>query len=520
VEARTIAVVVLAAARLAAAGADAPWPWYGGPNHNGVLHDANTVPTGKDMKVLWKAPMLMPGHSGPAVVDGLVFIVDRRGNGDDAEDVLRVLDLQTGKERWSFSHKAPGDARPQAFGYMPHRAGPASVPIVTGAHVFFTGTRARLYCIDRKTHKAVWSVQLPTLASGAGSGVYSPSPLLADGKVIVSYSKAGSDVLEAYGSADGAVAWTARPDLKREQEHGMVSVVHASPILADVLGERQVVATHKRVTFGADPETGKVLWQYEGYRRGTIQAEVAISSEGYLFFTSGHDGASALVKMTKDEKGYHFRDIYNDGPKMRSKTRACSEWRPGHWWDGHLYHVSNHFASHGLLCMNDQGEVLWKTRTTDRKKRGPNFRYSCLTIVSGIGLAMNGGTLHVIDLDPQTYKELGSLQVFRVDEIDPGRRPEGMKDRAWKSYPRRLAFSTWAKHAYADGLFLTRNGQWLACVRVAPCHGPSTQGAMGRPRKAPRAAPKGAPAACGFGGASYSLSGEAVAAGGGVPWTR
>ena len=440
-------------------------PCRGGPSHNGVVTAAAAAPNGRDMKVLWKAPMRMPGHSGPAVVDGRVFIVDRQGNGDDARDLLRVLDLATGRELWNFSHAAPGDCRPEAYGNMPWRAGPVSVPAVTGERVVFAGALGRLYCIDRETRKAAWSLQIPAAVT---HGAYSPSPLVVGDRVIVSYSGEGGDVLRAHSLADGSVAWTAQPELKRAQEPGMVAAVHASPILADVLGERQVVATHKRVTLGADPRTGEVLWQYEGYRRGSIQAEVAISPDGYLFFTSGHNGASALVRMTRDGDGYRFEDIYNDGPKDRGRTRACSEWRPGQWWDGHLYHVSNHFASHGLLCMDKQGNVLWKTQTPDPARRGPSFRYSCLTVVNGIGLAMDRGHLRVIDLNPRQYRELGSIEVFTAGEIDPGPRPEGLSDRKWQALPARLAFSTWAKHAYADGLFLTRNAQWLACIRVAP----------------------------------------------------
>jgi hypothetical protein len=415
------------------------------------------------MQVLWKVPMLSPGHSGAAVVGGKAFILDRRGNAESGEDVLRVLDLVTGKEVWTFAHPAPGDCRPEAYGNMPWRAGPVSVPAVTATHVYFAGPMARLYAIDRQTRKVAWSRQLPAIVT---HGAYSPSPLVDGDLVIVSYTGPEGDVLAAFGAADGKPRWQTAPALRTPGR--AISSLHATPILADVLGERAIVATHKLVTFGADPRTGRVLWQYEGYRRGTIQAEVAVSPDGYLFFTSGHDGASALVRMTRGDGGYRFIDIYNDGPKMRGKTRACSEWRPGHWWKGHLYHVSNHFASHGLLCMDKRGAVLWKTRTKDRATRGPDFRYSCLTIVAGVGLAMDRGHLCVLGLNPEAYRELGRLEVFTVDEIEPGPRPEGLSDRKWAALPRRLAHSTWAKHAWADGLFLTRNAQWLACVRAAP----------------------------------------------------
>jgi hypothetical protein len=440
------------------------WPWYGGPNHTGVIADSDALPDGENIKVLWKVRMLGTGHSGPAVVGDEVFILDRRGAKEAGEDYLRVFDLGTGKQLWSFAYAAPGDCRQQSIGYMPHRAGPVSVPAVSDARVFVTGARGRLYCIDRQTRDLVWSKQLNAPITHEA---FSPSPLFVGDLVIVSYTSEHGDVLQALRIVDGEVAWTVQPELRREQEHGMVAVVHASPILVTIFGEQHVVATHKRVTFGADPKTGKVLWQYEGYRRGSIQAEVAISPDGYMFFTSGHDGTSSLVHMTRDDAGYHFDVVYYDPQKDRAKTRACSEWRRGHWWDGHLYHVSNHFASHGLLCMDKQGEVLWKTQVKDRNKRGPNFRYSCLTIVGGIGLALDGGNLKVIRLNPQAYEELGSIEVFKLGEaVPPIERPEDWNDRKWAGYLRRLALSTWAKHAYVDGMFLTRNPQYLSCVRV------------------------------------------------------
>jgi len=117
--------------------------------------------------------------------------------------------------------------------------------------------------------------------------------------------------------------------------------------------------------------------------------------------------------------------------------------------------------------MDKQGNVLWKTQMKDRKMRGPNFRYSCLTIVNGIGLVMDGGSLKVIRLNPRAYDELGSIEVFQPGEAQAAiERPADWDDRKWAGYLRRLALSTWAKHAYVDGLLLTRNPQYLACLRV------------------------------------------------------
>jgi outer membrane protein assembly factor BamB len=159
-------LVVVAATAVAAD----TWPWYGGPTHNGVITGAETVPDGKDMKLLWKVRLHGTGHSGPAVVDGEVYLLDRRGRLDEGEDMLRVFDLQTGAEKWNLAHPAPGDCRQQAIGNMPWRAGPVSVPAVGNTHVFVTGAMGRLYCIDRKTHKLAWSRQITTnIPEGCGT---------------------------------------------------------------------------------------------------------------------------------------------------------------------------------------------------------------------------------------------------------------------------------------------------------------------------------------------------------------
>jgi hypothetical protein len=104
-----VALVWLACAGPVAESATDDWPWYGGPNHNGVVKDAPVTPAAEALEVVWKVPMLGRGFSGPAVADGQVFILDRCDRADTGEDVLRVLDLASGRKLWSYSHPAPGD---------------------------------------------------------------------------------------------------------------------------------------------------------------------------------------------------------------------------------------------------------------------------------------------------------------------------------------------------------------------------------------------------------------------------
>lgn len=446
------------------------WPQYGGPNGNGQLNDAATTPSADALALQWTVRTYSPGFGGPAVVDNRVYFLDRRGDGVDGEDVLRVFDLASGEQVGEFAHPAPGVAF-QGFP-LPQRSGPVSVPAVTADHIYLTGNQARVYCLQRDDLILVWSKQLDTRIS---HGSFSPSPLVVADRLYLSYTKADvGDVLEAWNTADGSLLWSTSCAYQEPEPHGMVWVVHASPIFRTVHGVAQVIATHKRANFAVEPDTGAVLWQYEGYPRGTIQAEIAIDPEGRAFATSGHDGCSAMFRVTRSEGSWQVDEIYTYPPQDRGKARACSEWRRGYWYDGHLYHVSNHYAKHGLLCMDDGGEVLWRTR--DHKREQPQFGQSDLTIVNGVALAMNGLTLHLIDLDPSGYRSLGSLDMFQdhgeawvpdpttIATVKFRGDYEGRRKNIWINQHYHL---TWAKHAYADGLFLTRNPVELACARVA-----------------------------------------------------
>ena len=82
------------------------WPQYLGPGRNAVSTETGikrTWPEGGP-EVLWTVP-LGEGYGGAAVSEGKVYVLDRDG---DEGDILRSLDLMTGKEEWRFAYDSPG----------------------------------------------------------------------------------------------------------------------------------------------------------------------------------------------------------------------------------------------------------------------------------------------------------------------------------------------------------------------------------------------------------------------------
>ncbi len=133
----------------------ADWPGYLGPNRNGTSTEKvlRTWPK-EGPKVLWTAPVGI-GYGGPAVSRGKVYLLDRD---DSVGDKLRVFDLATGKELWSFGYEAPGKF---------DHAGSRTVPIVDGNLVYTFGPLGDLYAVNVNTRKPAWHKNVWTDFGGA-----------------------------------------------------------------------------------------------------------------------------------------------------------------------------------------------------------------------------------------------------------------------------------------------------------------------------------------------------------------
>jgi outer membrane protein assembly factor BamB len=132
---------------LAARAAD--WPRLGGPEGAGVASETNLARgwPSQGPPVLWTTEVA-EGFAGAAVYANEVFVLDRSG---DRQDVLRCLDLVTGRPLWQLAYDAPGS--------LPYN-GSRNVPTVENQYVFAVGPFGHFHCIDRTRHQIVWEHHL------------------------------------------------------------------------------------------------------------------------------------------------------------------------------------------------------------------------------------------------------------------------------------------------------------------------------------------------------------------------
>lgn len=121
------------------------WPQYLGPSRNAISTETGIKRswTNDPPDVLWTFP-LGEGFGGPAVSKGKVYVLDRIGS---QKDVLRCIDLASGKEEWTFTYEAPGQT---------DHPGSRSVPAIEGNYVYTCGPFGHVHCIDIGTHEAIW----------------------------------------------------------------------------------------------------------------------------------------------------------------------------------------------------------------------------------------------------------------------------------------------------------------------------------------------------------------------------
>ena len=121
------------------------WPWIYGPKRDHTSDQKGLLRTWPEAgpKVLWTVPV-GAGFGGPAVSGGNVYLLDRD---EKVGDTLRVLELASGKELWTFAYDAPG-----TFMF----AGSRTTPTVDGEHVYTVGPMGDLYAINTKTQKPAW----------------------------------------------------------------------------------------------------------------------------------------------------------------------------------------------------------------------------------------------------------------------------------------------------------------------------------------------------------------------------
>lgn len=235
---------VLIITGLLAADISQDWPQWRGHQRDGLLPGVGAPASWpKNLSLQWKTPV-GGGYSSPVVFGAAVFVHSREGE----EEVVRRIDLSSGKQIWRKSYTAPFKKNPYA---TKMGQGPFSTPLATPDRLYTFGVTANFTAWNAKTGDVIWrkdfSKELDTSKLFTGSAV---SPLLEDGAIIVHVGDDRGGRVVAFDTATGAERWSWKGD----------GPGYASPIVATLAGSRQLITLTDRSIVSLNPADGRLLW--------------------------------------------------------------------------------------------------------------------------------------------------------------------------------------------------------------------------------------------------------------------
>jgi len=319
----------------------ADWPWWRGPNRNGVAAEGQTPPLSwsESHNVLWKSPVPGRGHGSPTIVGDQVFLATA-GDERDVQSVL-CFDRRTGERRWKTDLHRQGPAPNEN-----KKSSQASVtPACDGRRVFVNfqhagAVYATALALDGSV---VWERKISDFAMHQG---YGPSPAVYKSLVMFSADNKGGGAIAALDRASGDMVWKKeRPKLPN----------YTSPVILNAAGREQLVFTGCNLVTSLEPLTGKKLWEIEG---ATTECVTSTVTDGNLVFTSG---------------GYpknHTAAVRADGSGTIAWENTVRVYVPSMLIrDGHLYAVTDDGVA--ICWKSESGKEVWKKRLEGKFTASP-----------------------------------------------------------------------------------------------------------------------------------------------------
>ena len=405
-----VAVALLLAGQVFAS----DWPQYLGPDRNAVSSEKGLKRSwpADGPKVLWTVP-LGEGFGAPAVSEGKVYVYDRVA---DRENVLRCIDIETGREEWTFRHEAPGKFR---FN------GSRTVPTIDGNRIYVCGLLGDLHCVDKNTHQAIWHRNIWTDFGGKDlpRWAITQHPLIY-GNLVFLASQTEKAGIVAYDKKTGDIVWTT-PRL--DGKPGYVT-----PKLVKINGEDHLVmVSASGAVAGYDPRSGAALWSYGGWQCKIPVPNVTEIGDDRLFVTGGYLAGSVILRIEKLEGKYVAKEV------LRTNEFGTHV-HPPILYKGHLYgHCTTNETQDGLVAMDLNGTIKWKTKKNPLFERG-GFILGDDMLISVDG---NRGYLYLIDPNPEGFKPLAKAKILDTK-------------------------TCWAPLALSDGKLLIRDQKQMKCVQL------------------------------------------------------
>lgn len=291
---RTAVAAILLGAIAAQVGMASDWPYWRGPEQNGISRETGLVDDwsfegGKN--VLWKSDV--GGRAAPIIMNGRVFLNCRTA--DDVTDPVEKIhareqvicwDLESGDELWRdkfnvFQTDIP--APRVGWGSMVGDTETGNVYCHSVSGIF------RCYTPDGEV---VWEHSLgEDVGKISGYGGRTQSPIIDEDRIIVGYLVANWGDLKGPGPAHafyafdkrtGEIEWISTPG------GTPLDTTYTNPVIAVINGQRQLICGNADGgVYGINARTGQPIWGFRMSKRGLNASPVVDGN--YVYISHGED---------------------------------------------------------------------------------------------------------------------------------------------------------------------------------------------------------------------------------------
>ena len=359
------------------------WPWWRGPQRNGIATPGKAVPTewSESKNVVWKTPLPGRGHGSPIVTGSRILL--QVAESDPQIQSVVCLDRDTGTLLWKTPVHEGGFEQKQ----NEKSTHANSTPACDGERIyvnFLNGGAVHTTALDR-AGKKLWQVKVTDYVLHQG---FSSSPALYQSLVIVSADNKGTGALVALNRATGEEVWKrTRPALPN----------YTSPIILKVHGRDQLLFVGCDLVTSLDPLTGDTLWETAG---ATTECVTSTVTDGDVIFTSGGYPKNHLAAIHADGSGER---AWENGSRVYVPSMVLQ--------NGHLYAMLD--AGIAQCWEAATGKEQWKARI------GGTFSSSLVLANGNVYASDESGKTTVFRADPKAFERVAENQLGTATFASP-----------------------------------------------------------------------------------------------------
>ena len=277
----------------AAAGAEENWPQFRGPHANGHT-EAQGLPLtwSESQNVKWKTPLHDRGWSSPVIWGDQIWVTAAT---DDGKQMFALcVHKDTGKilhdiKLWDVEKPSPlGNA---LNGYA------SPTPVIEEGRVYVSFGSYGTACLDTSTGKILWQRRDLPCEHFRGPG---SSPILFENLLITHFDGYDHQYVAALNKDTGQTVWKTDRDVDYGTSNGDTMKAFATPIVIEAAGKLQLISPTSKATLSYDPRTGREYWRvrYNSFSA----AGMPLFGHGLVYINTGF-GKADLMAVKPDGEG-------------------------------------------------------------------------------------------------------------------------------------------------------------------------------------------------------------------------